>query len=233
MHNFVGELSLPAQEAFVNACVTRRVGKGEAVYRQGDPPVELYQLVEGTVKICNFSRDGREITTGEFQPGDCFGEMGVIDGLPRVSHAIASRDAVVRVLGKARFEELAARFPEVDRQLALMLCRRVRLLYALNEEASELSLHQRVARTVLRLASSRAPQDPGRELYITISQEEMGQMLGASRQSINKELKSLAEEGTLSLRYGRIYIRDLEQLRHQYEHLLGMEQITPGYPDHS
>jgi CRP-like cAMP-binding protein len=229
MHDFVSELSPEARQAFEQSCVLRRVSKGEAVYRQGEEPTEMYQLVEGAVKIGNFSLDGREVTTGEFHPGDCFGEMGLIDGLPRISHAVASDDALLRVLNRAHFEQLSERFPEVQRKLALMLCRRVRYLYALNEEAAGLSLHQRVARTLLRMAYSRASGNAERELYISISQEELGQMLGASRQSINKELKALAGEGAVELRYGRIYVRDLEQLRDNYEHLLGMEQITPGY----
>jgi CRP-like cAMP-binding protein len=229
MHDFVSELSPAARARFEQLCTQRTVSKGEAVYRQGDAPNEVYQVAEGAVKICNFSLEGREVITGQFQPGDCFGEMGLIDGLPRVSHAIASRDSVLRVLSKARFDELTREFPEVDRQLALMLCRRVRYLYSLNEEASELSLNQRVARTVLRMAYSRAAPNVEREIYISISQEEMGQMLGASRQSINKELKALAADGTIELRYGRIYIRDLERLKDQYEYLLGLEPITPGY----
>lgn len=229
MHDFVSELSPAAREKFESLCVQRQVSKGEAVYRQGDDPNELFQVVEGAVKICNYSLEGREVITGELLPGDCFGEMGLIDGLPRVSHAIASKDTLLRVLSKARFDVLTHAFPEVDRHLALMLCRRVRYLYSLNEEASELSLNQRVARTVLRMAYSRSSPNVDREIYISISQEEMGQMLGASRQSINKELKALEAEGTVELRYGRIYIRNLEQLRARYEHLLGLEPITPGY----
>ena len=229
MHDFASGLSPAARAKFESLCVQRRVGKGEAVYRQGEDSTELFQVVEGAVKICNFSLEGREVITGEFQPGDCFGEMGRIDGLPRLSHAIASKETVLRVLNKPRFDELTHAFPEVDRQLALMLCRRVRYLYSLNEEAAELSLHQRVARTVLRMAYSRSAPRIDAELYITISQEEMGQMLGASRQSINKELRTLAADGTIELRYGRIYIRDLERLKTQYESLLGMEPITPGY----
>ncbi len=229
MHDFVSELSPAARQAFEELSSLRRVVKGEAVYRQGDEPNELYQLLDGSVRLCNFSRDGREMVTGEFHPGDCFGEMGIIDGMSRVSHAIATRDCTLRVLNRARFEELTARHPEVDRKLALMLCRRMRYLYALNEETSELSLHQRVARCVLRMAYSRAAGEPGEELFIAISQEELGQLLGASRQSINKELKALAGEDTIELRYGRIYIRDLEKLTQQYEYLLGTEPITPGY----
>jgi CRP/FNR family transcriptional regulator, cyclic AMP receptor protein len=231
MHAFVSELSPAARQAFEELSTLRKVGKGEAVYRQGDEPNELYQLLEGRVRLCNYSLEGREMVSGEFQPGDCFGEMGMIDGLTRVSHAIASCDSVVRVLSRACFDDLTASHPEVDRKIALMMCHRVRYLYSLNEEASELTLHQRVARCVLRMAYSRESNNPERELFIVISQEELGQILGASRQSVNKELKALVSEGTIELRYGRIYIQDLEQLKDQYEYLLGSESITPGYQD--
>ena len=229
MHAFVSELSAEAQAAFMALSIVRHLGKGEAVYRQGDQPEEIYRIVEGGVKLCNYSLDGKEVTAGELRPNDCFGEMGVLDELPRVSCAVATRDSVIRVLSRERFEELVDRYPEVMRKLAVMMCRRVRFLYALNEEAVELTLHQRVARTVLRMAYSCGPDHARREVYIAISQEELGQMLGASRQSVNKELKRLQAEHTIDLRYGRIYIRDFSGLKERYEYLLGTEQITPGY----
>ena len=231
MHDFVSELSPEVQDAFRESTTTREVAAGEAVYRQGDDSDELFQLVHGAVKICNYSVDGREVVTGEFRAGDCFGEMGVLDQLPRVSHAIASTDARVRVLGLSGFNKLSARYPEFTHRLAVVLCRRLRYLYTLNEEASGLTLHQRLARTVHRLAYSSASRDAQRELYVSISQEELGQMLGVSRQSVNKGLKALAEDGAVELRYGRIYVRNLNALREQYEYLLGMEQITPGYQE--
>lgn len=73
MHDFVSTLSPAAQDRFDALSVQRQVGKGEAVYRQGDDPNELFQVMEGAVKICNYSLEGREVVTGEFQPGDCFG----------------------------------------------------------------------------------------------------------------------------------------------------------------
>lgn len=230
MHAFVSELSPAPRQEFEKLSTLRKVGKGEAVYRQGDGSTELYQLVEGRVRLCNYTLEGKEVVTGELQSGDCFGELGIIDGLNRMSHAIAACDSVLRVLSRPCFEELSAKYPEVDRGIALMMCRRVRYLYSLNEEANELTLHQRVARCVLRMAYSRRSNDPERELYIAISQEDLGHMLGASRQSINKELKALVREGKIELRYGRIYIQDLEQLKEEYEYLLGMEPTTPGYP---
>ncbi len=231
MHNFLNELPEPVSAEVERRSRLRRVAGGEVIYSQGDAPSELYQVLSGSIKLCNYSVDGREFLAGEFRAGDCFGEMGLIDGLPRVSHAVAVHDTSLRVLGRQDFDELNRAFPEFSRQVMLMLCRRVRFLYGLQAEASGLSLHQRLARTLCRLAYSQGARDGAGELYVVISQEELGRMLGVSRQTINKELKTLVEEGAIDLRYGKIQLTDLDGLRERYESLMGSEQITPGYND--
>ena len=231
MHDFFSGLPEPAREEWERLSSLRKLGRGEAVYRQGDQPVELYRLIEGAVKLCNYSLDGGEIVAGELRPGDCFGEMGIIDGLPRVSNAIASRDSRVSVLAHKDFRILREKYRDIDRQLNLILCRRVRFLYSLNDDAAGLKLHERLARVIHRLAYSHGNQDEQRERYIEISHEELSKMLGATRQSVSKELKSLEREGDIELRYGKIYICDLAMLGEKYEKGIGMEQVTALYDE--
>jgi len=231
LHDFVSGLPGHVQAEMERLSSVRPVRRGQHVYRMGEPPRELYRLLEGAIKICNYSLDGGEIITGEFRPGDCFGEMGLIDGLPRVSHAIASKDSQLRVLGKRDFTALCDRHPEINQQLTLMLCRRLRLLYTLNDDATGFKLHVRLARLVHRLAYSHGQRDGQDETYIEISHDELSKMLGASRQSVSKELKSLEREGDIELRYGKIYLSDLERLRDKYEKAVGKEQVTALYDD--
>lgn len=231
MHDFVSGLPPKGREAFERLSTVISVAAGSPVYRQGDESNEVYQLVDGAVRLCNFTEEGREVVTAEFQAGDCIGEMGMVDGLPRVSYAIATRDSVLRVLTKKHFEELAGQFPELKDLLLLTLCRRLRSLYALQEEIS-LSLHQRVARAVLRLAYTHGCNEGEGRLYIKLSQEDLGSMLGASRQSINRELQVLKKAGVLNLDYGRIYVTDLASLEEHYDYLTGTEQITAAYGKH-
>jgi CRP-like cAMP-binding protein len=110
-----------------------------------------------------------------------------------------------------------------------MLCRRVRFLYSLNEDAAGLKLHVRLARVIHRLAYSHGHTPAQGRPYIEISHEELSKMLGASRQSVSKELKSLEREGDIELRYNKIHICDLERLADKYEKAVGMEQITASY----
>lgn len=229
MHDFLSGLPEPVREAVKQRCFERKVAKGEAVYRQGDEPGEMYQLLQGAVKLCNYTLDGREIVSAEFLGEDWMGEMGLIDGLPRVSHAIASQDSTLRVLSKANFDELVAQYPQISQQMNIMLCRRLRMAWLMREEGSSLSMHQCLARAIHRLAYSHGLSDTSKGLYIAFSQEELGKMLGVSRQSINKGIKPLVEEGLIQLQYGKIFIKNLEGLHEKYESLMGMEQIAAVY----
>lgn len=229
LHDFIRELPIAIKQEIEQFSKVRKLDKGETVYCQGDPPLEMYRILEGAVKLCNYSLDGAEIVMGELLPGDCFGDMGLIDGLPRVSHAVASRNSELSVLSKQHFNMLRDKHPEVNRQLSLMLCRRVRLLYCLNEDATGLKLHVRLARILHRLAYSHKHRDERSESYIEISHDDLSKMLGTSRQSVSKELKSLEREGDIELRYGKIYILDLDRLGDKYEKAVGMEQVTPLY----
>lgn len=229
MHDFFSDLPEDVLRAVESCSRNRKVSKDDAIYRQGDLPTEMYQLLSGGIKLCSYSLDGREFVTAEFRPGDCFGEMGLIDGLPRVSYAIATEDSEFRVLSKSDFDALIREHPAFSSQVMLTLCRRNRWAYGLVAEANGLLLQQRLALHLFRLAQSHGVKDGEGSLYISMSQEQLGRMLGASRQTINKELKGLMKEGFVDLRYGKIYVSNLEELCARYEPMLGAEQITAAY----
>jgi len=231
LHDFISGLPDSVQQEMERLCTIRSVNKGEALYCKDDESLKVYRLLDGAIKLCNYSLDGKEISMGELRPGDCLGEMGLIDGLPRSSHAIAVKDSRVQVLSKRNFETLYEMHPEIGRQLNLMLCRRLRLLVSLNEDAAGLNIHERVARVIHRLAYSHGYRDGQGGLYIDVSHEELSKMLGASRQSVSTELKSLERDGDIELRYGKIYICDLGALSNKYEKAIGMEQVSALYDD--
>lgn len=233
MHDFFSGLPEPVKEEWERLSNVRKLGKSETVYHRGDQPTELYRLLEGAVKLCNYSLDGGEVVAGELRTGDCFGEMGLIDGLPRVSHAVASMESRISVLSAQNFSMLRDKYREIDRQLSLILCRRVRFLYSLYDDAVGLKLHERLARVIHRLAYSHGHQREQHETYIEISHEELSKMLGASRQSVSKELKALERDGDIKLRYGRIYVCDLGLLGDKYERDIGVEQYSAFYDENS
>ena len=77
----------------------------------------MYQLLAGGVRMCNYSFSGKEAVIGIFNPGDCFGELGIIDGLPRLGHAIAAGPTTLRVLSKKQFFLLYDKYSEFSKQL--------------------------------------------------------------------------------------------------------------------
>jgi len=130
---------------------------------------------------------------------------------------------------KDSFDALYAEHPELGRQITLMLCRRVRGLMGMNEDAISLSLYERLGRALQRMTFSHGQKNDDDILFIEISHEDLGKTLGASRQSVSKELKQLESQGMIKVAYGRILIVDLEALTERFEQLLGMEQLAPAY----
>jgi CRP/FNR family cyclic AMP-dependent transcriptional regulator len=229
LHDFIGQLPEALHDELVLRGRQREVDRHGTVYRQGDEPSEWYQIVTGAIKLCSYSSEGNELIAVELQEGDCFGEMGVIDGLPRISNAVAAKDSVIRVWTRADFNSFNQQFPTFNTAVMQMLARRARLAYCVWLETSGLSLRERVGIALCRLAHM-SPSDPT-ETDIPISQESLGNMLGASRQSVNKELQQLASAQLISLRYGKIRITDLERLTNSYGVLQGTDSIVATYQD--
>tara|TARA_R110002110_G_scaffold14698_1_gene67667 strand:+ start:97437 stop:98156 length:720 start_codon:yes stop_codon:yes gene_type:complete len=231
MHDYIHGLPEAVLADVNSRSRERSFVKGESVYRQGEPPTSMYRVISGAVKLCNYTRDGREFIASEFRAGDCFGEMGLIDGFPRVSHAVATADCLLQIIDRKDFDALNALHSEFAVSVMLTLCRRLRFVFGLVAEAGGLSLNQRLALNLYRLSYSQGCRDETNELYVSVSQEELGRMLGTSRQTVNKELHKLVEEGSIELRYGKIYFSDLESMREKYGNLLGAEHITASYED--
>ena len=227
LHDFLSALPPEGVEAFNRLSNVRRVAKGAPVYLKGDDPTEVYRVVSGRVRLCNVMYDGREVVTADFMQGDCFGEMGVIDGLPRVSDAVAMEDTELRVLSRSGFRRLLSDYPEVQSELLLTLCRRMRVLYAVNEEV-HLSPKLRLARALHRLSFSHGSRDSD-QVSVAVSQEELARMLSLSRQTVNRELSSLAREGLLKVSYGKVILLDLERLGSTYDAYIGAEQLAASY----
>ena len=148
-----------------------------------------------------------------------------------MNSAVAVRESRVSVLSKPNFFMLYKKHPEISWQLNLVQCRRLRFFFSLTEDAAGLNLHVRLARAIHRLAHSHGYRDGNDGSCIDVSHEELSNMLGASRQSVSKELKLLEREGEIELRYGKIYIPDLAALGEKYEKGMGMEQVAPHYGD--
>lgn len=229
-HSWLKELPASVRDEVLGSMQSRDYAAGAAVWHLGDAASECYLIRSGRVRMSNYSYTGKEIQIVEFRAGDCLGEMSLIDGLPRFNNAYASEPATLMVLRKQDFDRLYRRHPEVSRQLNIFLCRRLRLAYASAEDASALALRDRVARLVARLGSSASEGGAGATVS-NLSHESLARMLGASRQSVNRELKELERAGLIGISYGKITIPELAALLRYCERLIGAETIVPDYRD--
>ena len=229
MHDFIAGLPQAAIEAFYQHSHERSYAADATIYCQGDAPTDMFQVLSGGVGLYNYSVNGKEILTSHFLAGDCFGEMGLIDGQPRVSHARTVQATQVRVLPKVGFDLLLTQFPEFAQTLLLGMCQRLRYAYWQTVEGSGYaSLEERLALNLVRLAYSKGVKTLDNQSYLSMSQDELGKLLGSSRQSINKILQIMVERGYIELKYAKIYLRDIEAMRKDYAYIMGPEQVTLG-----
>ena len=230
VHSWIELLSAPVRHAVLKCMQARRYSDGAAIYRARQPSTEMFQVRSGMVRIGSEGHAGTEFAATLYQPGDCFGDVDLIDGLPRFNSTYAVGDAELLVLRKADFTRLRRAHPEIHEAVLLSLCYRMRIAFSMLEDASVLTLKQRLARLLLRLASSFGePRTDGTTTVPDISHQEIADMLGTTRQGVSRALKELEHEGGIQLNYRRIVIRQPAELEKGYEALLGGEAIVPDY----
>ncbi len=204
------------REALLGAGELIHVRRGAMVFRQGDPIHAagggFYGLLAGTIKISSLRQDGREAILAVLEPGNWFGEITLIDGSPRTHDATALEALDLLVVPPAAFAQ-QMRDVVFANAVAAMLAARVRMLYGLTEDATLRSLRARVAHRLLVLARGDATQSVQLRRTLMLPQEALAMMLGVTRQTLSKELNTLAGEGVLALGYGRIELRSIDALQ--------------------
>jgi CRP-like cAMP-binding protein len=182
---------------------------GETVFRKGDPGDSMMAVIRGRVKICTYSGDGRELVLNIVGAGVLFGEIALLDGQPRTGDAVAIEDTELLVVDRNRFMPFLKENPEIQARLLAVLCRRLRQTSEHLEDALMRDARSRVARGLLRLAEAFGkPERDGIRLDIKLSQQQIGNLIGISRESINKHLGDWVRAGHMVMEGGLITIRD-------------------------
>lgn len=192
---------------------TRRLREGEVLFRKGDPGRQLYGVVEGRLKVYSSGVDGREVVFGLSDPGDVTGEIALLDAEPRSATVVALQATELLTLDRRDFLPFLERHPKVAIRLAELLAERLRRLSELTEDSVLLALRARLAKKLLALARSYGREtEDGTLIDMKLSQQALGDMVGTSRESINKQLRSWTQDGLVSSDRGWITVRDLDRL---------------------
>lgn len=193
------------------ACASlRAIEDGTLVHARGDACDGFYTIASGAVRFTRTTADGHTTIIAVLEPPNWFGELSIFDGLPRTHDGHAAGPTVLLFHAKTDFKRLLARHPIIYERFARMLSLRLRATFDLVEEAATAPLTQRLARRLLELAQiepsgmNAATIPRGREVPLT--QEELGHLLGKSRQSVAKLLRSWEQEGLVRAHYGRVFI---------------------------
>lgn len=191
----------------------RKVKKGTVLFRKGDLGTNLYAVCAGSVRISAPSDKGRDAIFNLIIPGEIFGEIAFLDGGQRTADAVACEDGELMVIERRDFMPLLSEHPEIAVRLLEILCGRLRRTSRQVEDIVFFDVQIRLAKALLHLYRHSASGRPNANIRIT--QRDVSQMIGASRESTNRELQNWQRKKWLKLgRAGMVILapEELERL---------------------
>ena len=213
VHNWIDCLPTEIREIVHGSMRKRQVAPEEVLFHAGDVAEALYQVVKGEIEASIVSPDGKELILYITYPGDCFGDACLLTGSPRFYTASARHAGEVLVLPAGHFSRLRGKHPEINHALLHTQSKRLQIMSTRMGIYASQSLRQVILQRLAFLSENARPQDSGGFLIQTgLSQKELGKLFGASRQSVNKELKLLEEQNLIELRRNGIFVYSIESL---------------------
>ena len=192
----------------------QRLKKGEILFNKGGAGDALYIIKKGKIKIFLSSHAGDEVLLAIFSEADFFGEMALLDGMPRSADAIAIEPTELLLLNRNDFISFLNHNSNAVQAVLQSLSQRLRRTDDLLEDTCFLQISERFAKKLVELATQHGRRE-GDMIFIDLSltQKDMASMVGATRESINKELRALREKGLVSIQENMICIHNLERLK--------------------
>jgi CRP-like cAMP-binding protein len=193
----------PLQDTLLQLGRLHLLGHGQSLFSRGGSAEGLCCVTAGGLHIGAVQPEGQPAELAFLEPYQWFGEIGLIDDLPRTHDAVAEGDTRVLVVPRDPLLDWLDRHPAHWRWLGRLACRKLRVSFAVLEELAVLPLEERLQRRLRLLARGYGSREAPRR-RIRLGQEVLARMMGVSRQSVNKALKVLEARGVLRLHYGEI-----------------------------
>lgn len=195
----------------------RSLAAGETVFATGAAGDQMMALLSGTIRISVSSVDGRELLLAIIQPGEVFGELTVLDGKERSADAIAETPCTLAILHRHDVLSFFERNPSAWPKLVDVLCQRLRRTNVVFAEVALLQLPVRLAKAMLRLLDLQTGSAPPQPAMIRFSQRELANMVGGTRESVNRCLRSWHRDGIVQMTEGSIIIVNRPALENMSE----------------
>jgi CRP/FNR family cyclic AMP-dependent transcriptional regulator len=210
-HPYFSDLEPEAFDQLCRYAKHTTLKRGATICSKGDPGNSLFAVISGTVKISTSSADGRSAIFNLIGPGEIFGEVALLDGLARTADATANTNCEVFVIDRREFIPFVKSQPALAMKFIELLCMRLRWTSDQVEQVILQNLPGRLASALIRLTEKHKLAPGGRT--ITVTQQEISEMVGMTRESINKQLRVWAARKWVRLEHGAIVVLDAESLQ--------------------
>src|SRR5690349_21672881 len=213
-HPLFGKLSAGEIDSLISYARLERHLSGHEIFAKGSSGQSLIAVLRGSIKISSLSNEGKEIVFNIINAGEIFGEIAVLDGEERSADATVMTDCELLVLNRRDFVHVLENRADLCMIMLRILCQRLRQTSEQVEDVMFRHLESRVAKALLQLAESAGLHGlQSKTVELHVSQRELGNMAGGSRESVNKILQNQHRQGLIGLGKASVLIRDLEALR--------------------
>mgnify|MGYP001183195798 CR=1 FL=1 len=212
-HFLLREADPKTLDQLVATSVVVSYGNRQRIFDKGDDGDRLLGVLAGQVRIYVISSEGRELIMNVIMPGELFGEISLIDGKPRSASAVAIGDTDLLHIKRSDLQSLLQKNSELCFKFMSVLCERVRWTSGLLEDASLLDLPSRLAKRLLNLAEGVGEKEGDAiRISVKLSQTDLGNMLGVTREAVNKQLREWKKDGIVDMQDGQVLIQDPKTL---------------------
>jgi CRP-like cAMP-binding protein len=200
-------------DALIPVARTVSLGKREELFHKGDEGAQVYVVIRGKLKALTTSEGGDDVVFSILGPGEVLGEIALLGGSPRTATVTAIDPCELLIIDRRDFLSVLRSHPDVAINLLDVLAQRMKRVSELVEDTLFLNLPLRLAKKLLSLSKAYGqPHAQGLRLDLNLSQEEWGDLVGTTRESINKQLPACTEEGLIPVDHGYIVICDRREL---------------------
>jgi CRP/FNR family cyclic AMP-dependent transcriptional regulator len=209
-------LSPSLRHDILRCAYVKRFQDGDLIAARGDYSEEWMACAKGAVRVSSTSISGKQVTLTYVEPGIWFGDVSILDGERRTHDSYAHGETTIVCVSRGDFRKILNDHVELYDALLRLQARRIRQLFGLVEDLNTLPLRARLAKQLLHLGRSYGVtclDNPGEiRIGLHLAQEELAQLLGASRQRVNQELKQMEREEVIRVEAGGLVIRQRDGL---------------------
>lgn len=209
-------LSPSLRHDILRCAYVKRFQDGDLICARGEPAEQWIACAKGAVRVSSTTLTGKQITLTYVEPGIWFGDVAIFDGDRRTHDSYAHGATTILNVARADFQKILAQHAELYEALLKLQARRIRLLFGQVEDLNTLPLRSRLAKQLSHLVRSYgvpslSSNDEVR-IALQLAQEELAQLLGASRQRVNQELKTMEREGVIRIEPAGLMVLDRDAL---------------------